>query len=78
MCIRDSNDTVPTRGWLTAMAKHLQNDSHLGMCGPVTNSIGNEAKVAVEYHDLDGLEPVSYTHLDHHHCGCFDEAGRGS
>lgn len=55
-----NNDTVPTRGWLTAMAKHLQNDSHLGMCGPVTNSIGNEAKVAVEYHDLDGLEQFAY------------------
>ncbi|MEG1925738.1 MAG: glycosyltransferase [Ruthenibacterium sp.] len=44
-----NNDVLVTRGWLTGMVKHMENDSKLGMCGPVTNSIGNEAKIDVNY-----------------------------
>lgn len=50
-----NNDTIVTKGWLTAMVKHMENDSTIGMCGPVTNSIGNEAKIEVDYTDIDGL-----------------------
>lgn len=51
-----NNDTLVTRGWLSGMVKHLENDEALGMCGPVTNSIGNEAKIRVDYFDKEGLE----------------------
>lgn len=51
-----NNDTIVTRGWITSLAKHLENEPLLGMCGPVTNSIGNEAKIKVDYRELDGLD----------------------
>ena len=61
-----NNDTVVTRGWLTAMCKHLENDPELGMCGPVTNSIGNEAQIAVTYHSLSELSQFSYNYTTAH------------
>lgn len=51
-----NNDTVVTRGWLTNMLKHFQNDSAVGLVGPVTNSIGNEARICVPYmNDMDQM-----------------------
>lgn len=61
-----NNDTVITRGWLTAMSKHLENNEALGMCGPVTNSIGNEAKIKVDYHSMSELERFSYNYTMKH------------
>lgn len=63
-----NNDTVITRGWLTAMCKHLENDPALGMCGPVTNSIGNEAKIAVTYHSINELHQFAYDYTTRHLC----------
>lgn len=51
-----NNDTLVTRGWLSAMIKHLEDDPKMGMCGPVTNSIGNEAKIIASYHSLEELD----------------------
>jgi GT2 family glycosyltransferase len=50
-----NNDTVVTRGWATALLKHLARDPALGLVGPVTNAIANEARVDAGYSDLDGL-----------------------
>jgi GT2 family glycosyltransferase len=50
-----NNDTVLTRGWLTALVRHLVEDRRLGMVGPVTNAIANEARVEVGYTDLRRL-----------------------
>lgn len=61
-----NNDTIVTRGWLTALSKHLENDPKLGMCGPVTNSIGNEAKIKVDYHDFPGLDLFAYQYTTQH------------
>ncbi len=61
-----NNDTVVTRGWLTALTKHMEQDSSLGMCGPVTNSIGNEAKIKVNYHSMRELERFSYDYTTKH------------
>ena len=61
-----NNDTVVTRGWLTAMSKHLENNPRMGMCGPVTNSIGNEAKINVKYNDLKELECFAYDYTTKH------------
>lgn len=67
-----NNDTVVTRGWLTALTKHMENNRALGMCGPVTNSIGNEAKINVDYHTMGELERFSYNyttvHLSEEYC----------
>ena len=50
-----NNDTVVTRGWATALVAHLSRDPKLGLVGPVTNAIANEAKIEVGYRDLDEL-----------------------
>ena len=50
-----NNDTVLTRGWLTALHRHLAQNPSLGMVGPVTNAIANEARIEVGYSDLDRL-----------------------
>ncbi|MGH2521398.1 MAG: glycosyltransferase, partial [Anaerolineales bacterium] len=54
-----NNDTVVTRGWLSGLVRHLQHDPALGMVGPATNWASNEARVAVDYQTLDGLEPFA-------------------
>ena len=50
-----NNDTVVTRGALTALVRHLAADPKLGLVGPVTNAIANAARVEVGYADLAGL-----------------------
>jgi GT2 family glycosyltransferase len=47
-----NNDTVVTRGWASTLIRHLHENPALGMVGPVTNAIGNEAKIEVGYTDL--------------------------
>ena len=51
-----NNDTVVTRGWLSALLRHLERDPSLGLVGPSTNEIANAAKVPVGYRDPEGLE----------------------
>jgi GT2 family glycosyltransferase len=50
-----NNDTVVTRGWLTALHRHLAANPKLGLVGPVTNAIANEARIEVGYADLTEL-----------------------
>lgn len=49
-----NNDTVVTNDWLESMLRHLQN-SDIGLVGPVTNSVGNEAKIAVDYVNIEQM-----------------------
>ena len=50
-----NNDTILTRGWLTALHRHLSSNPRLGLVGPVTNAIANDARVEAGYRDLDEL-----------------------
>ena len=50
-----NNDTVVTRGWLTALVRHLRSNPTLGLVGPSTNAISNEAQVDVGYRGLGEL-----------------------
>ena len=43
-----NNDIVVTKGWLSRLIAHL-NDKNIGIVGPVTNMIGNEARITVPY-----------------------------
>jgi len=43
-----NNDAVVPRGWLIRLARHLLHE-HLGAVGPVTNRIGTDAEIDVEY-----------------------------
>lgn len=44
-----NNDTIVTRGWLHGLLRALKREESAGMVGPVTNAIGNEAKVNTTY-----------------------------
>lgn len=46
-----NNDTQVSPGWIHGLWRHLVRDAALGMVGPVTNNIGNEAKIDPGYSD---------------------------
>ncbi|MBB1492199.1 glycosyltransferase [Paracoccus sp. MC1854] len=50
-----NNDTFLAPGALLAMVRHLQRNPVIGIVGPMTNNIGNEARVEVAYADMDQM-----------------------
>ena len=58
-----NNDTYVTPGWIRTMLKHLQRDKNIGLIGPVTNNIGNEAKIDIHYSDMSEMlvKSAAYT-----------------
>ncbi|WP_424682119.1 glycosyltransferase [Frateuria sp. YIM B11624] len=50
-----NNDTHVTPGWIATLVAHLRRSGTLGMIGPVTNNIGNEARIDIRYDDMDGM-----------------------
>jgi GT2 family glycosyltransferase len=50
-----NNDTKVTPGWVRTLLNHLKADSSIGIIGPVTNNIGNEAKIDALYDDDAGM-----------------------
>jgi len=67
-----NNDTVVTRGWLAALVRHLLADPSLGLVGPVTNAIGNEALVPTGYRDLADLPAWAERYCREHDGELFD------
>ncbi|MGF6353641.1 GT2 family glycosyltransferase [Paenibacillus sp. 4624] len=61
-----NNDTVVTRGWLTGLIKHFNDDPQLGLLGPVTNSIGNEAMIKTSYDTINDMEQFAYQYTSEH------------
>jgi GT2 family glycosyltransferase len=62
-----NNDTFVTRGWLVGLIRHLRRDPSLGLIGPVTNNIGNEARIDIVYQTMDEMadKARSYTEARH-------------
>lgn len=58
-----NNDTVVTPGWLGSLVAHLKRNPLLGLVGPVTNNIGNEARIDIHYSDMLEMrqKALSYT-----------------
>lgn len=54
-----NNDTYVTPGWLSTLYRHLERDPTLGIIGPVTNNIGNEAKIQISYSNMDEMLEAS-------------------
>lgn len=50
-----NNDTYVTPGWVRTLLRHLRRDTKLGLVGPVTNNIGNEARIEIGYSDMGGM-----------------------
>lgn len=44
-----NNDTYVTRGWIRGLVTRLRLDPTVGLIGPVTNNIGNEARIESNY-----------------------------
>lgn len=58
-----NNDTYTTPGWIQGLLRHLRGHPTLGLVSPVTNNIGNEAKIDIVYSDMKSmfLESFKYT-----------------
>ena len=50
-----NNDTVVAPGWLSPMVQALRNDRRAGLVGPVSNAVGNEARVQVAYAGIEEM-----------------------
>lgn len=53
-----NNDTIVPPGWLSRLLRHLQNPA-VGVVGPVTNFVGNEAKIDVAYQTWGEMETLA-------------------
>jgi GT2 family glycosyltransferase len=51
-----NDDTAVGPGWLSRLVAHLDADPSLGIVCPVTNEIGNDAKIPVAYTGYDEME----------------------
>ena len=50
-----NNDTYVAPGAIYGMVRHLARHSEIGAVGPLTNNIGNEARLAVDYADMEEM-----------------------
>ncbi|MBZ5535418.1 MAG: polysaccharide pyruvyl transferase family protein [Acidobacteriia bacterium] len=66
-----NDDTIVARGWLSKMVRYLKDDK-VGIVGPVTNWIGNEAKIAVGYQSIAGMDEFAERHMSEHEGQSFD------
>jgi O-antigen biosynthesis protein len=61
-----NNDTYVTQGWLRGLVRHLRRDPRLGLLGPVTNNIGNEAKIDIAYEDMPAMQVAAAAYTRRH------------
>lgn len=61
-----NNDTVITRGWLTSLLRHLHTNPEIGLVGPVTNAIANEAKIEVGYQQIEDMPAWAADYVRQH------------
>jgi GT2 family glycosyltransferase len=54
-----NNDTMVSPGAIYALVRHLERNPQVGVVGPLTNNIGNEAKVFVEYEGLKEMIQIA-------------------
>ena len=54
-------DTIPSPGWIMRLVRHCVKHADIGLIVPVTNNIGNEAKVRVPYVNLEEMEEFAIT-----------------
>ncbi|GAB2586992.1 hypothetical protein GCM10027066_30460 [Dyella jejuensis] len=61
-----NNDTYVTPGWIATLVGHMQRTSTLGLLGPVTNNIGNEARIDIDYTDMDEMLRAARQYTAYH------------
>ncbi len=64
-----NNDTYVTPGWIASLVKHIERNPKIGLLGPVTCNIGNEAKINLHYNNMSEMfvESKKFTlrHIGH-------------
>ena len=66
-----NSDTVVTTRWLSTLIRYLD-DTTVTLVGPVTNSIGNEARIEVDYEELDDMNQFAHRYCRENAGICFD------
>ena len=61
-----NNDTYVTPGWLRTLLAHVRRDRTIGLIGPVTNNIGNEAKIEIQYSDMAEMQAKAKRYTREH------------
>lgn len=61
-----NNDTYVTPGWVGTLVNHMRRTPTLGMLGPVTNNIGNEARIAIHYASMEEMLKVAGDYTRRH------------
>ena len=61
-----NNDTYVTKNWIRTLVNHLARNPGIGIIGPVTNNIGNEARVDVRYEDMRGMRSAAAAYTRRH------------
>lgn len=61
-----NNDTYVTPGWIQTLIRHLKRDKTIGLIGPITNNIGNEAKIDIFYESMDEMHKKSAAYTRRH------------
>ena len=54
-----NNDTFVAPGAIYAMVRHLAHNTTIGVVGTLTNNIGNEARLAVDYEDMKQMKQAA-------------------
>ncbi|MBI3649484.1 MAG: glycosyltransferase [Acidobacteria bacterium] len=60
-----NNDTIVPTGWLDRLLRHLK-DPAVGLVGPVTNFVGNEARVEVPYQTWGEMQDFAHEYTWSH------------
>jgi GT2 family glycosyltransferase len=60
-----NNDTMVSPGWLSGLLRHL-GDPAVGLVGPVTNRIGNEAEIETHYKTWGELLEFAHIRAEQH------------
>lgn len=60
-----NNDTIVPPGWLSRLLRHLRH-REVGLVGPVTNFVGNEARIEVPYKTWGEMEAFAREHTWRH------------
>lgn len=61
-----NNDTHVTPGWIRTMMRYLQQNQDIGLIGPVTNNIGNEARIEIVYDDMQQMLEKAAAYVRQH------------
>lgn len=67
-----NNDTFVTKGWVRDLIRPLLQNPAYGMVGPITNMIGNEQKIKINYANMEEMAAAARAFTRQHRHKLFD------